>query len=83
MSDLNCTPEQFKGRIIFMSMYNDIIREIHRTNKYVLLILSLWKTMQEGSLSNIGHSSGRDQKRNRTQQTLTSLADNGTWSLKS
>ena len=25
MSDLDCEPEQFQGRIIFMSMYNDIV----------------------------------------------------------
>ena len=24
MTELQCEPEQFKGRIIFMSMYNDI-----------------------------------------------------------
>ena len=24
MTDLQCEPEHFKGRIIFMSMYNDI-----------------------------------------------------------
>ena len=25
MTELKCEPEQFKGRIIFMSMYNDIV----------------------------------------------------------
>ena len=25
MTELQCEPEQFPGRIIFMSMYNDIV----------------------------------------------------------
>ena len=33
MTELQCEPEQFKGRIIFTSMYNDIVWE--RTRKHV------------------------------------------------
>ena len=36
MTELQCEPEQFKGRIIFMSMYNDIVwRERGNTEKCV------------------------------------------------
>ena len=36
MAELQCEPEQFKGRIIFMSMYNDIVRRDRRnTEKWI------------------------------------------------
>ena len=82
MSSMNCNPEQFKGRIIFMSMYNDINGEIQTTKKYVLLTPPLWPNMQRNSLYDIGHSSGPDQKRNGTQRAITNPADNWTESLK-
>ena len=56
---------------------------IWRTKRFVLLIPSMWPTMQEDSLSDIGHSSGSDQKRHGTAQTLTNFADSRTESLKS
>ena len=55
--------------------------EIWRTRRFVFS--SMWPTMQEDSLSDIGHSSGPDQKRHGTAQTLTNFADNRTESLKS
>ena len=55
--------------------------EIWRTRRFVFP--SMWPTMQEDSLSDIGHSSGPDQKRHGTAQTLTNFADNRTESLKS
>ena len=37
MTELQCEPEQFKGRIIFMSMYNDIVRrERGNTEKCIM-----------------------------------------------
>ena len=82
MSSMNCNPEPFKGRIIFMSMYNDINGEIQTTKKYVLLTPPLWPNMQRNSLYDIGHSSGPDQKRNGTQWAITNPADNLAESLK-
>ena len=40
MTELQCEPEQLKGRIIFMSMYNDIVWENEETKTIVLRILS-------------------------------------------
>ena len=57
--------------------------DIWRTKRFVLILPSMWRTMQEDSLSDIGHSSGPDQKRHGTAQTLTNFADNRTESLKS
>ena len=39
MTEIKCEPEQFPGRIIFMSMYNDIVWEKKETKKCVLRIL--------------------------------------------
>ena len=42
MTELQCEPEQFKGRIIFVSMYNDIVwRERGHTEKSVTISIAV------------------------------------------
>ena len=78
MEALGCNAEQFQGRIIFMSMYNDItLRDLQ--NEQVCLTNSTHVAkMQRSSLQVIGHFSDQDQKLNGTRQTLSSLEENGT-----
>ena len=70
-------PEQFEGRIIFMSMINDIIWELKTMKRNVLLIPHLCLYSQDD-----GHSSDLDQKRSGILLTLTDHEENnGTESL--
>ena len=79
MEALGCNAEQFQGRIIFMSVYNDLTWE-DLQNEQVCLdnSTSMWLNMQRSSLQVIGHFSDQDQKLNGTRQTLSSLEENGT-----
>ena len=45
MAELKCEPEQFQGRIIFMSMYNEMILELKEMKKIVQRILSTLQTV--------------------------------------
>ena len=66
MVESKCEHKQFKGRIIFMSMYNDIVwRE--RGNRIVLRILSTLEIMLENSRKDVGHFWGLDARRNGTE----------------
>ena len=56
-------PSQFKGRIIFMSMFNDIIWGLKIMNRNVLLMPHLCLYLQKDSHLDVGHSSDLDQKR--------------------
>ena len=82
MKNLGCEPEHFQGRIIFMSMHNDIEWE-NQNNERVCLANVLIVHMPESSLWVIGYSLGQVQKRNGTRQTLSSLEENGTESQNS
>ena len=54
MTESKCEPEQLKGRIIFMSMYNDIDWRKRETKKIVLRMLSELLSMLEDSREDIG-----------------------------
>ena len=69
MTEMKCTPEQFQGRVIFMSMYNDIVGEKKETEKPVLRILLWLQLMLENSRKDIGRFLGLDQKRSNTELT--------------
>ena len=74
---------QFKGRIIFMSMFNDILwrsedneRECNANATLVSLFF-----LQKDSQQDVGLSSDLDQKRSGILLTLTDHKENGTESL--
>ena len=56
MTETKCAPEQLQGRIIYLSMKNDIVWENKETEKLVLRILLLLQNMLENSLKDIGCS---------------------------
>ena len=63
MKEQKCEPEQFKGRIIFVSMFNDIV----------------WvRNMFADFFAVTGHSWDLDQKRSGTELILISLMEFGT-----
>ena len=66
MTELQCEPEQLNDRIIFMSMYNDIVWEKKEIQKDVNTIHRQLHNMLVNSLAVIGLSRGLDQKRNGT-----------------
>ena len=78
MTDLQCEPENFTGRIIFMSMYNDIARGAKETQKDVNTIHRQFRITLASSLAVVGLSWGLDQRRNDTEPTQTNPTDPGT-----
>ena len=74
-------PEQFQGRIILMSMFNDIIWELETMERSVLLMPHLCLYLQEDFQQDVGHSSDLDQKRSGIPPTMRVLEENGTESL--
>ena len=78
MTDLQCEPENFNDRIIFMSMYNDIARGEKETQKDVNTIHRQLRITLANSLAVVGLSWSLDQKRNGAEPTLTNPTDPGT-----
>ena len=76
-------PSQFKGRIIFMSMFNDIIWRIKTMKRNAMLTPRLCVNLQKkkDSLLDVGHSSDLDQKRSGILFVLTDQEENGIESL--
>ena len=57
MEDFQCEPEQFNDRIIFMSMYNDIVWGEHKeTQKSVFRFLLQLRSTLADSLAVVGLS---------------------------
>ena len=77
MKEQQCDPEQFKGRIIFMSMYSDIAWGEKEIKKDVNTIHRQLRIMLANSIAVIGLSWSLDQKRNGTELTLTNPTDHG------
>ena len=78
MKDLQCEPEHFNDRIIFMSMYNDIVwGEKRKTQKGVNVIHRQLRIMLADSLAVVGHSWDPGQKRNGREPTLINQTDPG------
>ena len=72
-------PSEFKGRIIFMSMFNDIIWLIKDTmNGNALLTPTSFLLMQKESHLEDGHSSDLDQKRSGILLMVADHKENGT-----
>ena len=61
LSRLSVTPENFTGRIIFMSMFNDISWGSRDNMKEASHMLNSSLSMQEDPEQDNGHSSGLDQ----------------------
>ena len=76
--DLQCEPEHFKDRIIFMSMCNDIVWREKEIENDVNTLHRQLQNMLVNSLAVIGLSRGLDQKRNGTEPTPTNPTDPGT-----
>ena len=77
MTDLQCELEHFKGRIIFMSMYNDIERRAKGNKDDVNTIDRHLRIVLADSLAVFGLSWSLDEKRVGTELTLTYLTDRG------
>ena len=80
MNEMQCELEQLTGRIIFMSMYNDIVWEIKTTKE---LCIANSKTVaanifSQGHWSFLGHGS---EKKWYGSRTRTSRMENGMMSL--
>ena len=78
MTEIQCELEQFPGRIIFMSMYNDIVWE--RTRKRRIMVCefpNLCGLCEKDSRTDIGRFLGLDQRRNGTELTRTNRMENG------
>ena len=70
-------PSQSKGRIIFMSVFNDILWDLRTMNRNVLLTPHLCLFLQKDSQQDVGHSSDLDQ----ILLTAKDHKENGTESL--
>ena len=75
MTKSKCEPEQFKGKIIFMPMYNDIDWTKRGNKENVLRMLSELLSMLEDSRKDIGRSYG-------TEPMPTNRMENGIQLLK-
>ena len=82
LSKMSIQPEDFTGRIIFMSMFNDISwgskdNEKKNANQALSSFLSMRKDFHQDN----GHSSDQDQKRSGILLSNTNHKENGTESL--
>ena len=82
MTETQCEPEQFQGRMIFMSMYNDIVWGEKGNEE---LWIANFKIVED-SAKRFAHDIGRfldlDQKRNGTELVRTNRMENGIESLR-
>ena len=74
-------PAEFQGRIIFMSMFNDIIWW-KTMNRNVLIMPRLCLYLQKDFQQDVGHSADLDQKRSGILFTTKDHEETGTESLK-
>ena len=77
LSRLSVQPENFTGRIIFMSMFNDISWG-SKDSKKECEVLSSFLSMRKDFHQDNGHSSDLDQKRNGVLFMNTMHKENGT-----
>ena len=82
MTELQCEPEQLKGRIIFMSLYNDIVWENEETKTIVLRILSKLQSMLADSHQDVGPFWDQDPRRNGMEPIQTNRIESLTELLK-
>ena len=74
-------PSEFKGRIIFMSMFNDILWGSEDNERECNANADLVSLFAKDFQQDIGHSSDLDQKQSGILVTLTDHKENGTESL--
>ena len=74
-------PDQFQGRIIFMSMFNDIIWGIKDNAKECFANAHLCLYLQKDFQQDIGHSSDLVRKQSGIPLTKKDHKENGTESL--
>ena len=72
---------QFQGRIIFISMFNDIIWGSTDNERECIVNATLVSLFAKRFQQDVGHSSDQDQKRSGILLTSTDHEDNGTESL--
>ena len=78
MRKLGCEPEQFQGRLIFTSMYDDIECNKSKTkNVYVQQMHKVWEHTRKRLVLVIGYSSNQVEKQNGMRQALSDLAEMG------
>ena len=78
ITELQCEPEQFKDRIIFMSMYNDIVRgergNTEKCEKISVIVANYARRFR----SDVGHFWDLNQRRNGTELILINEMEIGT-----
>ena len=79
MTELQCEPEQFKGRIIFMSMFNDIVwRERGNTEKCIMNSVTVANYARQMPARTLVIFWDMDQRRNGTELALINPTGPGT-----
>ena len=78
LSKLSTEPEDFTGRIIFMSMFNDISWDLKTMNRNVNQALNSFLCMEEDFHHENGHSLDQDQKRSGFLLLIVNPKENGT-----
>ena len=82
MTETKCLLEQFRGRIIFMSMYNDIVSEQKRKQRVMYCEFpNCSRLCEKYSRTVIGRFFGLDQKKG-TEHIRRNQMESGTGSLK-
>ena len=81
MTDMKREAEQFQGRVIFMTMYDDIDWAKKGTEKPVLRILLCFRSMLENSRKDIGRFLGLDQRGSGAELTFSNQMEKETMSL--
>ena len=74
-------PPQFKGRIIFMTMFNDILWWSEDSERECIANSICVSIRKKSSHQDVGHSSDLDQKRSGILLKLTDNTENGTKSM--
>ena len=79
MTSLQCEPEHFNGRIIFMSMFYGIdMDENEETQNNVKRLLLQLRSMPADSRSYVGHFGDLDERRNECHEICSDEPD-GKW----
>ena len=77
IGELQCDPADFKDRIIFMSMFNDIEWMREEMKSYVKIIQKVLENALDNFLAVIGLSWGLDLRRSGTELTMAYQVDLG------
>ena len=78
LSKMSEEPEDFTGRIIFMSMFNDISWDLKTMNRNANLTPTSFLCVREDFQQEDGHSSELDQKRSGILLMIANHEEHGT-----